>query len=289
MSMRRTCIRMLDGIGLGRFARDVRNRQFMRRYEGKDQHTVSHRGLEVHFATRDLYTKRWFYPRYEGDRVHEPKVTDAILQSLNHDSCFVDVGANVGYFTCFAAKVCRRVYAFEMDERFGKMLLESVKLNQLDNVELVQSAVGAQAGEVQYRPGDMPHLSNPASRNRGGMVTVPMVSLDAFFGERGEHPTLLKIDVQGAETMVLRGMTRLLDEDRPRLLIEVHPELLQDLGSHAREPLDILLEAGYRIYEIEGLRDQSQLDDMREVEPTWVPPNDSMLLAVPREQSDEVG
>ena len=105
MRMRRFAKRMLKLAGLAGWARNVRDRCFLRKYRGRTRHTNCYRGVGVHFAAKEHRTERWFYPRFENGRVHESKVMDLIMRDLSVEGCIAGMGVNAGYFTCLAGRL----------------------------------------------------------------------------------------------------------------------------------------------------------------------------------------
>jgi FkbM family methyltransferase len=221
-------------------------------------------GLTVQFHTEDEYSNAWFFPRFAGgDKGHEHKVTDLILAALAGPKQFIDVGANLGWFTCIAAKYMPggKVYSFEMDGSNFGLLQKNIALNGCLNAEAHHQAVAEASGTRYYdrptaRPSPVYQLD--AVKSEAGsksLVAVDTISLDDFCGARGVRPDVIKIDVEGAEMSVLRGMKRVLEEDKPILFMELHPYHLPKFGTSTRELLGYLIERGYTVMEIENMRD----------------------------------
>ena len=234
----------------------LRRRWILTRFRKVDRHVVEAGGAKVTFSTEDAFSKTWFFPRYARGRLHEAHVTEHLIDRLRSSRCFADVGALVGYYACLAAKLCprARVHAFEMDSDNVALLLRNVELNALDNVAVVEAAVADRLGTLRY-----------AARSGGGGIfklasfgtgidpaklrDVKTVSLDEHFAG-GPGPDLVKIDVEGAEMLVLRGMERLLTEVRPRIFVEVHPNTIQGFGAKADDVLELLEAHGYRCRQV---------------------------------------
>jgi FkbM family methyltransferase len=163
-----------------------------------------------------------------------------------------DVGAHVGFFTLFLSQVVRSdglVHAFEPSAPEARLLRELIRCNHLEErIAVHECAVCDEDGQVSFNVG---HASStgilhkaPANRSAGDRpsCTVRSVTLDHFvYGMGNPAPDVMKIDVESAETLVLRGASRLLREHRPRMLIELHgPKACQ-------ETVSLLLADGYRI------------------------------------------
>jgi FkbM family methyltransferase len=222
-------------------------------------------GLNVQFCIEDAYSSSWFFPRYEGGKIHERQVTEMILSSLKEDGCFVDVGANLGWYTCIACKSMLKgvVYAFEMDDLNYALLQKNISINSCKNVETYNLAVSDSAGEMSYlREREVPSAgfrfssSNEETRSER-LVSVRTIALDDLFQEDKPRPDVIKIDVEGAELHVLRGMRRTIQEDKPILFVEIHPPQLHIYNFSADEVLSLLIDSGYKVFEIEDMRSQT--------------------------------
>lgn len=151
----------------------------------------------------------------------EPTETHWIARMLKPGDTFVDVGANVGYFTVLAGSVvgnAGRVYAFEPDPIAFSYLEKNVRLNGLENVTLIQKAASNERGTVQLyiaadNKGD--HRIYQTDEGRSA-IDVEAVSLDEYFAEVPGSLDFIKIDTQGAEGIILDGMPNIL---------KAHPEL----------------------------------------------------------------
>lgn len=146
-----------------------------------------------------------------------------------------DVGANVGLFSVAAtvqAGSGGEVVAFEADRWLVSLLERTVRLRdgaRQAPLTVMARAVSDGAGTAQFhianRARAASHLSGYGTSQAGGVrltVEVPTVSLDGMLEER-RAPTVVKIDVEGAEPLVFRGATRLLATARPALIVEVYP------------------------------------------------------------------
>jgi FkbM family methyltransferase len=147
----------------------------------------------------------------------------------------VDVGANTGYNTLYAAARVGpqgRVYAVEPAQDNLAVLYANVLANRLTNVTVLPFAAGAaQTVATFFLRGETSAVNSFYRDNFYAPVTgsteVAVAPLDDLVGE---YPDLVKIDVEGAELEVLAGMARLLRSRRPRLIVEWHPLLQQAAG-----------------------------------------------------------
>jgi len=157
-----------------------------------------------------------------------------------------DIGANVGLFTLAAARAAGpggRIVAFEPFPDNVAALKRHLRLNAITNVQVVEAAVGREAGRARMAAGDSLSEARVAA---DGAVDVPVVALDGWVDAGGAHPpSVVKIDVEGAELDVLSGAGAALAH-RPVILLSVHSA---DLAVRC---LAWLTAAGYRVEGVGG-------------------------------------
>ena len=180
----------------------------------------------------------------------EPLVQDALAGSLSPGAVCYDLGANAGFFSLIAAKAvgpAGRVYSFEPLASTAAELRANVALNSLDQVEVVEAAVSDTVGEAMFVEGDSSLEAHLSPEDDGSGSRVATTTIDAVVGDGFRAPDLVKIDVEGAEEAVIRGMRETLEAARPIIICEMHLVATQDA---VRELLGEWL-PGYTIEEIE--------------------------------------
>ena len=178
---------------------------------------------------------------------YEPEVTDIIKNCLTSGSVFIDVGANVGYFAREAAGMVKsegRVYAFEVEyDNYYSLCKNTAFLN---NVIPLHFAVSNQATFLYVN-----HSSHSACHSLvqtenhldGSKFMVPAITIDDFWRQYlGKQAIdLIKIDVEGAELLVLEGMSRVLYENKiQKMIIEYCPRVLNNSGQDTHEIYNVL-------------------------------------------------
>ena len=165
----------------------------------------------------------------------------------------VDVGAHIGYHTLNAARSVApggRVYAFEPIPSTAEILNKNVEVNGYSAiVQVVQKAVSDSSGrmEIYYRDArltGMATLISPRYLGRAfSTLSVETTSLDAFFSRIGwPSVDLVKIDVEGAEVRVLKGMSELARRNPGlKILAEIH----DGMGVMVEELAGILASFGF--------------------------------------------
>lgn len=157
---------------------------------------------------------------------YEPELSDAILRHCAPGSTFFDIGANAGYMTLVGAKAVGpsgTVVAFEPLPNTAREMSAQMRLNRLDHVRVVQAAVCDRVGTIDLSTGgssDMVAMLEVQDRG-GPTISVASTTIDASV-ERHGPPNTIKIDIEGAELLALRGAAKTLDRHKPTLLTELH-------------------------------------------------------------------
>jgi FkbM family methyltransferase len=183
---------------------------------------------------------------------NEPTIEKALLDMLHEGDVFYDIGANIGWYSLLAArKTLAPVVAFEPSVRNAAILQQNAATNRLA-VTTIPAAVSDVDGWATFldrsslegrldKDDCEAQAERRAKRNRPRARThpVPVVTVDSFLAASEQQPpAVVKIDVEGAELGVLRGMVDTLAATRPRLLIELHGtqrEVADFLDEHAYE------------------------------------------------------
>ena len=198
---------------------------------------------------------------------YEPLGTELMQRLIRPGMAVLDIGANIGYYTLLYARQVGpkgAVYAFEPTPDTFSMLRKNIQSNGFsDTVRLIEAAVSDHSGTAeifinQYNKGDN-RLYGSGSMRR---VPVETKRLDDIFSAR-EHVDFIKMDIQGAEGLALRGMRDIIARDHPVIVMEFWPRLYTKLDSSAREILETLSAAGYSFEDID--------DEANDVRPATVP------------------
>ncbi|WP_414506973.1 FkbM family methyltransferase [Streptomyces sp. NEAU-L66] len=190
----------------------------------------------------------------------EPHMTHWLQRRLRPGDTYIDVGANVGYFSLLASQLVGeegRVVAIEASPTFHARVLQHAEINGCSNLRTVNAAVADERKTVT--------LILASSNNMGAASIVPyggpaestldveayplpqVLDADEIAGAR-----VIKIDVEGAEGAVIRGLAPVLDKLRPdaEITVEVTPERMENLGDSADELLAIMREHGFHVYRL---------------------------------------
>lgn len=170
---------------------------------------------------------------------------------LREGDCFVDVGAHIGYFSLLASRRVGSggsVIAFEPSIRMLERLSHNVRRNRCSNTTIVSVALGAESGwsTLSCSAADNPGGATLRPRNDGiWNERVPVMRFDDLVGDQAPLPSVVKIDVEGYELLVLRGMERTLKKASPAIVCEVSPRFLREQGQSGPELIRFMATLGY--------------------------------------------
>jgi FkbM family methyltransferase len=205
-----------------------------------------------------------------GKRLAERREQDLLRRHLRPGMTVFDLGANVGFYTEQFSRLIGssgKVYAFEPDPFCSEILRDRVR--RLENVQVESVALGERRGEVTLYCSNRDRAENRTHPFDPGVpaeaVRVPVRTLDGFC--RSRHVTrvdAVKMDVEGDEVHVLRGMSETMARTPPAwMFIEFCPAQLRGAGSSPEEFWDLLEERGYRSYSIESGGELRAIPDSR--------------------------
>jgi len=176
----------------------------------------------------------------------ELSMTRYLQQILTKNDVFFDIGANLGYFSSLATACGASVHAFEPN---GK-LLPYLRENAGAEAVIISSAISDRVGTAEFFDTSETGKSGTSSllRPKGSSLSlsIPVTTLDVYC-ERAEVPTVIKIDVEGAEERVLAGARAMLIAHRPIILMEV---LKGERDAASQRAIGYLTDASYEAHGI---------------------------------------
>ncbi len=198
---------------------------------------------------------------------YERNVTRAIEQFLKPDTQFLDVGANIGWFSLFVASQCPQatVHSFEPDSRVYDLLTVNVAINAYRNrVHIHNMAVGEEHGELiitdlgaqnnygaRFTHNDRRVLEKWIHGDEVTWGTVESVAIDEFLPETDFD--LVKIDIEGFEPVAVRGMEQMLARCKPIVACEFAPSNIEAFNDDItpQQFLKAFIERGYTVHIID--------------------------------------
>lgn len=205
----------------------------------------------------DTIQNQIFFEIYDP---HETQLLKCCLMEGNH---FLDIGANIGYYSLIASQIVGqsgKVHAFEPISTNIAAFQQTIDRNQITNIALNQIAIGAANGVLTLftsvdQPGSSGWASKVPSERRKKECNVPMTSLDTYLGEGNFGPIhLVKMDIEGAELDALDGGNNVFSGfTAPDLIVEINPFLLRLQGLSPQSLINVLKRLDYELYSIDKL------------------------------------
>jgi FkbM family methyltransferase len=187
--------------------------------------------------------------------VLEPLVTEIFEKTIRKGDVVLDIGANIGYYTLIAARKIGaegRVYAFEPEPANFELLKKNVKLNNYRNVVLENKAVSNKNGTSKLYIHPTSTGGHSLTQKSDVQIQVETVTVDSYF-EKMERIDLVKMDIEGAETLVIQGMSDVLRKNKQlKIIMEFDLKTVRHAGFTLRQLTEPLFNHGFRAYVIES-------------------------------------
>lgn len=166
-----------------------------------------------------------------------------IMENTDPNKAMIDVGGDIGTYTIPLHKHFKNIYCFEPNTEHYGMILDSLTLNDILNVDLRNQACSFESGKC-----NMTNLHlNQIEKTESGLIDVVVID-ESINDEVG----FIKIDVEGHEYSVLLGCETLIDEQSPVIYLETHPSIVADSKQFCE---DFLVAKGYTV-----LKEFNELD-----------------------------
>ncbi len=210
------------------------------------------RSFRLRLFPSNLSWQMWLNPRQFSSDL------DLLAKILPSGGTMIDVGANVGHFALEATSVTGpqgKVIAFEPHPRVFHFLEENLKLNPDLKITAFQMALSDRTGEIVMEDGtrdDMNSLVNDKNDHHP-RVTVPTSTLDVVLAGSSGRIDLLKIDVEGAEMLVLQGACQTLARSEA-IMIEAGDLNTVKFGATAKDILTFLHSQDFHVRATSGSR-----------------------------------
>lgn len=209
-------------------------------------------GIQYNFSSK----RRRGLWKIENLHRQENSELERILAELKEKDTFFDIGANVGLYSCFAAKKCKSVVAVEPYPPNIKVLEENIKRGKCNNISIINKGFSNESKDIRL---DVPKKHKPGwgtaqIREGKGDLKVKVIPGDVLIKENKiPRPDVMKIDVEGAEPLVLDGLSNTLSKNECRYIqCEVHPEKMKEYGYTLSDLENLIHQIGYDIVKKEG-------------------------------------
>lgn len=196
--------------------------------------------------------------RYAGHRVlyfsgeYEVEVSRLFARILRRGWLFVDVGANIGFYSLLAAPLADHVWSFEPNSSTRELLTSNIALNDLQNVTVLPFGLSDEPGTLAIGQQGS-DIGGATFRTRADVTaseSVTVVCGDSVLQACRGARTLIKIDVEGWEFKALCGLKGLLETSECAVLAEVTDEWLRATGGSAEQLFAYMSALGFYAYKV---------------------------------------
>ena len=203
-------------------------------------------GMKVRFPAK------WsrYYP---GD--YEAENYSFLQKQVKAGMHIIDIGAHIGLFSACSSQLAGstgKIICFEPTPGTFSILKNTLRLNHCDNVIARQAAVSDKEGTATF------YVSHTAGCNSNSLVKnksanqltaydVQLVTIDSMVAEYALHPSLIKIDAEGAELDVLKGGIKTYTDHKPVLILGLHPAFITQKGDSLDAIWELLSASGYLV------------------------------------------
>lgn len=204
------------------------------------------------------------------DKIWEAFETRVMINNLKADDVFVDVGANIGYYSLIASKLVGTqgaVLSFEPETLNFKLLEKNIAVNALTNVKLFHAGLGSQNGSIDFyispdNRGDHRAFNSDNNRTK---TSVNMLVGDEIL--ENKKVDFIKIDTQGYELDILKGLRKTITNNQQHLkmIIEFWPFALKENGHSAHALLEEIASYDFNIYMIDHIKHQLVKTDIEQL------------------------
>ncbi len=219
--------------------------------------------LEINFSKteslfvdpKDLYGPS-FYVMYGGRAAfyhYEEPVKSALLEHLPQNGIFFDVGANIGLISFFVSKFRKdvEIFSFEPARCTSLAMEKTIEKNSIKNISVIKEGVSDKSQRnVSFfidskSSGGNSLLQTAISHEIKESENISLTTIDDFVEKNNKIPSVVKVDVQDAENLVIKGAKKTIDAYHPTFIVETNNELLLKDSSEFLEAFK-----GYSVYKV---------------------------------------
>ena len=208
-------------------------------------------GFKVRFIPRFM---RYFSSNYEKENY------DYLKKQIKQRDHVIDIGAHIGLFSVVCSQLVGKegkVICFEPTPGTFKLLQQTLELNHCENVIPVQAAVSSKDGEATF------YISTENEGNNSNSLVgnntlqkmegyrVKLKTIDSVVAEYKINPSLIKIDVEGAELDTLQGGLKTFLSLKPKVILGLHPDAVKRKGDSLEAIWDLLMSRPCKV-ELDG-------------------------------------
>ncbi len=241
----KNAIKRLKGKGLRKYPLMKGLKNYVREQAKSDFAEVN--GHKMYLGAKDSM-------KLSVNGVYEKLETDWVEKTIQKGDIILDVGANIGYYTLTFAKLVGntgKVFSFEPELLNFNLLQKNIDINNYKNVVTENVALSNIVGTTKLYLSNIQsgmHRIYPSQFCSDDFVEAKTTSLDEYFkdDELGDKISFIKIDVEGSELGVLKGMKNIFQRNKKlKILMEFVPSCIKESGAQPEELIKILQDQGF--------------------------------------------
>lgn len=217
---------------------------------GPSMRSMKYCGIRLYYNKGNVLIKR-----LKKEIVFERDICEAMVKELknNQNLTFLDIGANIGLISFYVlSKIPEvKIHAFEPGPNQCELLSKTVQANSLKNITIHDEALGDKVGTVTFHIHEEKYaaLDGLQDTQRRGItkpIEVPMITLDSWWlSAHKPKVSVVKIDTEGSELLVLRGAENFIKENKPIIFLEIEPMNLRAYPYNESDIFDFFKIIGY--------------------------------------------
>lgn len=219
---------------IGEILKDISAVKELLRHPLSSSRDINAADHHLSFSTPGIMS-RWELSFVKNTESH---VYEKMLSELGEEDVFFDIGANLGFYSCLLSDKASKVYSFEPNPAAVKLLRENLENNSVENAEVVEAALSnedASKGFKNLFSNSVVGWGTVTDGEGEGQIKARKAET-LLQKDRIEVPDMMKIDVEGHEREVLKGMGEVLEKGSPIIYVESHnrhgktEEILESYG-----------------------------------------------------------
>ena len=202
---------------------------------------------------------------------HEPHETSLVKKKVKKGDVVLDIGANIGYFTLIFAKLVGeegKVFSFEPDPTNFALLKKNIKINGYKNIIPIQKAVSNKTSKIKLHLSKSNYANHTIydKKHNHKSIDVNVIKLDDYFNTYKGKIDFVKIDTEGVEEKVIKGMPNILNKNKNlKILSEFWVHGMDQAGIKPENFLKSLIKHNFEMYKVNEKLEQTNIKELLKI------------------------
>jgi FkbM family methyltransferase len=220
-------------------------------------HRIFPRGVMMQMPSGDHLR---LHPKFLGMSIlrYESQLMSLFCGYISNGMTVLDIGAHAGIYSLVASRrvgANGKIIAVEASPTTVSVLRRHLQFNDCKNIEIIAAAAGDKSDMIEFSYYPDPLAADAFANSIAYAISelrarIRMTTIDEICKDLS--PGLVKIDVEGAEHLVLKGARRTLEAHKPVVLVAIHPDAMTALGGTPRELVEYMHKMGYSACSLDG-------------------------------------